>query len=89
MSYLKSLKSPFIAHVTINKSYQHYVVVQKIKNKSLKVMDPSCGYKNYTFEEFERIWTNVIIILYPNKNLPIIRINRSLTSFIFNLVKPF
>lgn len=88
--YIKNnVKIPFIAHVTINNTCQHYIVVYKIKNNTVKIMDPECGFKTYKNSEFIDIWNKIAIILYPNKSLPIIKSNQNLYSFIFNILKPF
>jgi len=63
---------PCIAHVIIDNSYNHYVVIYKvdIKKKRMLIGDP-IGKKYYlTFNEFEQISTNVFINLYPNRVIP-------------------
>lgn len=88
--YIKDkLKFPFIAHVTLDNSYQHYIVVYKVRDKIIKIMDPAKGFITISKEEFLSIWNGVIIVLYPNKSLPVINSRKTLTSFIINLIKPF
>ena len=64
----KSVTLPVIAHVVINNS-NHYIVVYKIDSfkKSVIIADPQSKIKTISFKEFESIWTNVIINLYPVK----------------------
>ena len=64
----KSVTLPVIAHVVIN-NYNHYIVVYKIDSfkKSVIIADPQSKIKTISFKEFESIWTNVIINLYPVK----------------------
>ena len=64
----KSVTLPVIAHVVIN-NYNHYIVVYKIDSfkKSVIIADPQSKTKTISFKEFESIWTNVIINLYPVK----------------------
>lgn len=88
--YIKNnLKFPFIAHVTLGNSYQHYVVVYKVGKKNIKIMDPAKGFITLSEDDFLKIWNEVIIVLYPNKSLPIINSKNSLLLFILLLVKPF
>ncbi|MDD2377963.1 MAG: peptidase domain-containing ABC transporter [Bacilli bacterium] len=63
---------PCIAHVTINESYKHYVVIFEInyKKKTILIGDPADKIKKLTFEEFKQIWNNILIILYPIKPIP-------------------
>lgn len=58
---------PFIAHVIINDSLEHYVVVYKTTNKYFCVADPASGKSTYTYDEFFSIWTGHIITFEPNK----------------------
>lgn len=82
---------PAIAHVVIDNKYKHYIVIYKIdhKKKTLLIMDPNVGIKKYTFDEFNAIWTNVLIILLPNSKIPIINPKTSNTDFFVSLIKPY
>ena len=60
---------PLVAHVTISKSYDHFVIIYKVDDKVL-IGDPSSKVKYITKEEFYSIWNNVVIVLYPSKKLP-------------------
>ena len=64
---------PAIAHVTIDKSYNHYVVIYKINYKKGYVIigDPACNIKKMKIEDFLNIWNNIIIELIPNRTIPI------------------
>lgn len=61
------LKLPCIAHVIINHSYAHYIVIYKvnIKKQTLFIADPSIGLKHLSFKEFNKIWSGVTIQMYP------------------------
>lgn len=69
---IDNLILPCIAHVTIDDSYNHYVVIYKVdfKNKKIIIGDPAIGYKKYSFDEFKKIYNNILIFLYPIKNIP-------------------
>lgn len=66
---LDDLKLPLIAHVTINKTYDHFVVVYKVDDKVL-IGDPASKVKYMTKDEFNAIWNNIVIILKPVRKLP-------------------
>lgn len=79
---------PCIAHVIFNNSYKHYVVIKKIdyKKKKITVYDPIGTIKTYTYENFQKIFSNIIILLYPIKvikNIP----NNSIKKFILEITK--
>lgn len=79
---------PCIAHVIIDKKYKHFIVIYKIdyKKKQVTIADPMQGIKKMKFEEFERIWDGILIILYPIKKLPLEK-SISLSQFIIKLVR--
>jgi len=81
---------PVIAHVTINKSYKHYVVIYDIdyKNKKISIADPTSGIKKYDFLEFLEIWNGIIITMYPEKKV-VNESNLSIFKFIFTFLKPY
>ena len=82
------INTPFIAHVIINKSYKHYIVVYDIdyKKKKITVMDPAIGIKKLTFDEFDKIWSKVVITFTPIKNLPKFKNNRDILNLIKHII---
>ena len=62
---------PCIAHVIINNSYKHYVVIEKIdfKNRKLLINDPIGNHKYCSYEKFNKIFNNILIYLYPIKKI--------------------
>ena len=82
------IESPFIAHVIINKSYKHYIVVYNInyKKKRITIMDPSYGIKSLTFDEFSEIWSKIIITFHPVKKLPKYTYKNNILILIKNII---
>lgn len=79
---LKDVILPVICHVQIN-NYNHFLVVYKITNDEIIVMDPAKGKVKISYRDFEAIWTGFTIILYPKRTLPnIINENHILESLI-------
>jgi ATP-binding cassette subfamily B protein len=66
------VKLPCIAHTIIDNKYLHYVVIEKVSKDKIVVNDFS-GIKKYTYEEFNNIWTNILIILKPTRRLDVIK----------------
>lgn len=62
---------PAIAHVIIDNSYYHFIVVYEINYKKnyLIIADPATGVKKMSFSEFKIISTNNFIIMYPIKKI--------------------
>lgn len=84
----ENLILPCIAHVVIDGKYKHFVVIYKIdfKNKKIIIADPSCSIKKITFSEFQKMWSGVLITLYPLKKLPLIQ-NISFIDFLLKIIK--
>lgn len=82
---------PCIAHVTLNGTYNHFVVIYEInyKKKILKIGDPAKGLKVVSFKEFDKIFNNIIIVLYPIKNMPLEQKGKSFFSFSFDIIKKY
>ena len=55
---------PLIAYVNGN----HFVVLEKIKKSKIYVIDPAIGKITYNNQEFEKIYSGVVICLSPNKS---------------------
>lgn len=73
MDSLDKIPLPAIAHVVIKQQLQHYAVIYKVeKSKTesqskITVMDPAFGkMETYTFEEFQKIWSGVLILFAQN-----------------------
>lgn len=66
---LNQYNNPFICQVKIN-NILHFVVVYKIKNKNIMIMDPAHGIKNISLEEFKSIFTGYILTAEKVKTLP-------------------
>jgi len=80
---------PCIAYVVLDNTYQHYVVIEKINFNKKKIYIKDPVGKNYvkTFSEFEKIYKDVLIYLYPIKNIVNIK-NCSCIKFLFRIIKP-
>lgn len=59
------LPLPAIAHVIIDDSLLHYVVITKVKGDTVVVSDPAKGIVKYKKEDFLKIWTNILILIAP------------------------
>lgn len=64
ISNINSNLLPVIGHV--NKGgYNHFIVIYKINEKNMVIMDPSSGKKVLSIDEFNKIYTGVIITAIP------------------------
>lgn len=73
---------PCIAHTLEKNGLNHFIVVYKISNNNVYVMDPAKGYKKYTKEEFKKLWTNIILLFKPYHKIPQIKKTKTLKDSI-------
>ncbi|AGV72780.1 peptidase domain-containing ABC transporter [Lactococcus cremoris] len=64
---------PAIAHVTTKEGYNHFVVINKIKNQTYFISDPAQGRRKLSQLEFEEIFSGVLIVLVPKNDFEIRR----------------
>lgn len=79
---LKSIVFPCICHVVID-SIKHYVVIYEINflKEYIVIADPARGIRKISFNDFISIWSGVLIVMYPVRNVPIYK-SISISSFI-------
>lgn len=79
---------PSIAHVVIDKTLLHYVVIHKISEKEIIVADPAKGIVKYTPADFFNIWTGILLIMTPTVKFQKGNEIKGVFSRFFNLLKP-
>ncbi len=90
MDALPDLPLPAIAHVIVKEQLQHYVVIYKVNHKKVTVMDPGDGRMHrYSLEDFEKIWTGVLVLLQPNSTFEAGNEKISIYSRFWNLINPY
>lgn len=63
---LSAITLPAIIQLMVRETMSHFVVLMSRDNEKVTIMDPAEGrYKIISFDEFQRLWTGVTVILYP------------------------
>ncbi len=65
-AFFSEFPLPTIAHVIIDQSLLHYVVIHRITKKQVIIADPAKGIVKYTPEDFFKIWTGILILMTPS-----------------------
>ncbi len=90
LKYLISEKItlPIIAHVTLNHSFLHYVVIYEInrKQKYLLIADPSSKIYKMSFNEFAYIY-NENLITFNKQNIIYEEENININKIIYKIIK--
>lgn len=87
-AFFSEFPLPAIAHVVVDGSLLHYVVVHKITQKQVIVADPAKGIVKYKPEDFFKIWTGVFILLVPTSKFKKGNENKGFFSRFFSLILP-
>ena len=85
-SKLYELTKPFISQVIIN-NYLHFVVVYKIDNDNVTIMDPAKGMVKMSLTEYLNIYTGNILLFEPFKELPKYNESNYIKSVIKSIIK--
>lgn len=86
---INEVKNPCIAHIikhTNEGTLLHFIVIYKISNNKVIIADPAEGIVTYKLNEFLKIWTNILILIEPNKNFRFQEQNVPIIKRIFNLI---
>lgn len=89
-AFFSDFPLPAIAHVVMEGSLLHYIVIHKIDQKKDKIIvaDPGKGLVTYTSEEFFKLWTGVLIIMTPTANFEKGDETTNIFRRFFGLLKP-
>lgn len=88
ISKLNKNTLPCIAHVVIDNSYQHFIVIYEInkKHNTITIADPAIGIKKISFKEFYSISTNQYILFIPNKTIPNLKKDKTIFNYIAKFI---
>lgn len=87
-AFFSEIPLPAIAHVVVNGTLLHYVVVHKISKKEVIIADPGKGLVKKTPEEFFKEWTGVMILLVPSASFKKGKETKSIFERFFSLLIP-
>lgn len=86
---LDKIPLPAIAHIIVKQQLHHYVVIYSVSKGKVEVMDPALGKMEiYTIEEFQKIWTGVLILFAPNDDFKTYNDKVSATKRFYQLIQP-
>ncbi|KXG73655.1 peptidase domain-containing ABC transporter [Thermotalea metallivorans] len=87
-AFFSEFPLPAIAHVVMDDSLLHYVVIHKITKKEVIIADPGKGIVKYAPEDFFKIWTGVLILMVPNPQFAKGDETKGLYKRFFGILKP-
>ena len=75
-----TISYPLIAHLKLNNNYYHFVVIYKIKDNYIYIMDPAIGRKKLSLDEFNKDFTGVLLYFEPINLIPHYKKNKFLNK---------
>lgn len=86
---LKDVPLPIVAHTIVKQRLQHYVVIYKVTDKYVRVMDPGPGkMENIPIEEFKERWTGILMLIAPGQEFEAGDHTTSVAQRFWYLLKP-
>ncbi|WP_268802104.1 cysteine peptidase family C39 domain-containing protein [Pilibacter termitis] len=73
----EEIKFPFIAHITEDIGWYHFVVVKSINKDCIEIFDPAIGERKIIEEEFIKSWSGNVIVFFDIENTNITNKNRT------------
>ena len=80
---------PVIAHILIDKKIGHFVVITKVLDDEIRVMDPDGGFKSYSISAWNSITTNVYLLFKPKTEILKQAKEKSFLNLIFPIIPSF
>ena len=81
-----NINLPAIAHIVTKNGFNHFVVIYKITNNYVYIMDPGRGMVKEKIAEFKSKWTNVILIFKPYRRIPLYNLKNSLKELFLRVL---
>ena len=86
---LVDIPKPAVAHIIVKEVLHHFVVIYKVTDKYITVMDPAVGQLiNKSHEEFKKEWTGVLILMHPSETFQKGNIKKSNFRVFMELLRP-
>ncbi|MBB6112582.1 peptidase domain-containing ABC transporter [Mucilaginibacter lappiensis] len=86
---LFKIPKPAIAHLVVKEILHHYVVIYKVTDKFIEVMDPIDGQlSRRTHDEFKKEWSGTLVLLLPSEEFEVGNEKKSVESRFWTLIKP-
>jgi len=80
---------PVVAHVIVKKVLHHYVVIYKMTQTHVHIMDPGPGKMiKMPIEEFKEMWTGILLLIAPGENFQTGNQKTSMGMRFWHLLKP-
>ncbi|CAN5407841.1 peptidase domain-containing ABC transporter [soil metagenome] len=78
---------PAVAHVIVNGTLHHFIVIYKVSTQQIEVIDPADGQMHlYSHEDFKKVWTGALIMMAPGETFKKGNFHEPVALRLWNLV---
>lgn len=63
---LYEIHHPCIAHIVNNKGLEHFVIIEKVVNDKVYIVDPDIGRYSTSLNQFDTYWTKILLLIEKN-----------------------
>ena len=85
---LFKIELPAIAHIITTEGMTHFIIIEKIKNNKIYIVDPAKGKKKEKLEDFVKYWTGILLLIKMNQNFKKGDESIKFLPMIFRLLRP-
>jgi len=86
---LTDIPKPAIAHVIVKEALHHFVVIYKVTDKYIEIMDPADGrIHRKSPDEFKKEWTGILILIRPTETFQTGNLRKSNLKSFIELLQP-
>lgn len=82
----KKIVLPAIAHLNLSNGLQHFVVIYKITKDKIIIMDPAKGKVVMPKDNFLKVWSNILLVFYPKRQITFIKNDKSILKLFFKII---
>lgn len=86
ISKLDDIKDPFIVQIKVN-NFFHFVVVYKISDSKVLLMDPSVGKVNMDLFDFSSVWTGYVMLFERSGDVLSFKIEKVINRILFTSIR--
>jgi len=77
---------PAIAHLEYQNGLKHFVVLYEIQKKHVIIMDPAKGRVKLLKEDFQKDFTNILILFYPQQKILKLSTDKSIIHYFWQVL---
>ncbi len=87
IDHLGEIPLPAILHFVLSNGMQHFVVLTKVNENHVIIMDPNSGKRTILKKELKSIWDGVVLVAIPRYFIPRIPKQKNIFLHLFEILK--